>query len=197
MQDVETRRYRLGLRILQLAEAVSETRELRAAAGPLMDHLSARTRETVVLRIVDGDDTVWLDVRESPEQMRMTARVGRRTPLYSGASNLMLTAYLPAERVEQIVQHCAPANHPARTDFQGFLQRLAGIREAGHAVSTGEVEPGVTAVAAPVRDGSGRVVASLSVSGPAYRITGEQIPTLIHLVSEAAADISRRLRAPT
>lgn len=196
-QDPQTRRYRLGLRVLQLAEAVSPSRELREMAADPMDHLARITRETVILRVLDDEEAVTLDARESPEQMRMTSGIGRRNPLYAGASNLILMAYLPEVTVEQLVRRRAPAEHRSRRDLAQYCQRLAQIRSDGYVISTGELEPGVTAIAAPVRDHANRVVAGLSISGPTSRISTDRTPDLITLVCEAAAETSKRLGAPT
>lgn len=196
-QDRQTRRYRLGLRVLQLAEAVSPSRELREEVGEQMDFLARMTRETIALRVIDGEESMTLDIRESPEQMRMTGGVGRRYPLYAGASNLVLMAHLPRSTVEQIVQNRAPNAHKARLDFPCFWSRLEQIREQGYVMTIGEVEPGVAAIAAPIRDYSSRVIAGISISGPTYRIPEERMGDLVKLVCEAAARSSRRLGAPT
>jgi DNA-binding IclR family transcriptional regulator len=70
---------------------------------------------------------------------------------------------------------------------------LAAVRTQGYACAIGEIEDGLNAVAAPVRDASGQVVAAVSVSGPAYRVTPDRIPDLATLTRAAAAKISARL----
>ncbi len=70
---------------------------------------------------------------------------------------------------------------------------LAEVRRQGFATAVEELEAGLTAVAAPVRDAEGRVVASISASGPSFRIPADRIPALAGTVRAAAAEISRRL----
>jgi DNA-binding IclR family transcriptional regulator len=79
------------------------------------------------------------------------------------------------------------------TDRARLHQELAGVREQGYAVATDELELGLTALAAPVRSAHGDVVASVSVSGPSYRLPEPRVSDLVALVVEAAEAVSRRV----
>jgi IclR family KDG regulon transcriptional repressor len=192
-QDRTTRRYRLGLRLLELAQAVSPVTGLRDAARPELERLVALSGETAKLSVADQSESVVIEAVEGREQMRMTGQVGMRNPLYAGASNKLLLAYMPPATAARIVADTAPLEHPARTQPQLFWAEVAAIADAGCAMSSSEVERGVTAVSAPVRDATGQVVASVSIVGPSARLSEERMQSLIEPVRTAAAAISARL----
>jgi DNA-binding IclR family transcriptional regulator len=79
------------------------------------------------------------------------------------------------------------------TELEPLLEELARIRRRGYATAFGEFEPGLNAVAAPVHDARGQVVAAVDVWGPAFRITPNRIPELIQQVRASAAAVSVRL----
>lgn len=193
VQDPVNRRYRLGHQLLSLATALTHGNDLRQASLPVMQQLVERTEETVKLSVISGDETLVLEAIESPYMMRLTARVGQRNPIYAGASNLILLAHKREEEILRILQDKAPPDHAWRRDPARFMQRLADIRDAGYALSSEEVEEGVLAISAPVRDASGQVIASISILGPVQRLPVSEHPRLVREVCAAAAAISSRL----
>lgn len=192
-QDPATRRYRLGLRLVELAQAVSPLLGLREAAHPELERLAALSGETAKLSVPDQDESFCIDAVEGREQMRMTGQVGMRNPLYAGASNKVIFAFFPWPEIERITAGRASGDHLSRTDPLAFRQHLEDIVRAGYAISTSEVELGVTAISAPLRDSSGQAVASVSIAGPTTRLTEDRLPTLVDLVRTAAAATSGRL----
>jgi IclR family KDG regulon transcriptional repressor len=192
-QDETTRRYRLGFRLVQLAQAVSPVAGLRDAARPELQRLVDLSGETAKLSIPDNSESFVLDGVEGLEQMRMTGQVGMRNPLYVGASNKVILAYIPWQTAERITVSAAPPGHIIHTDPQAFRTELEAIVRAGYAISSSEVEWGVSAISAPVRDATGQVVASVSIVGPTARLPEERIQGLIEPVRSAAAAISLRL----
>ncbi|HXF82307.1 MAG TPA: IclR family transcriptional regulator [bacterium] len=192
--DPGTRTYRLGYKLLERGYLVSEQLELRPLARPHMERLRDLTRETVSLQVVDGDTGVYIEKLEPLEGFRLWTRVGMRRPLHAGCSMKVLLAHLPADRIEQILAQGLPRLTPLTiVDPEALRRDLAVIRDRGYSVTYGESHEGVHGVAAPIRDHTGRVVASLSVLGPAARIPASRVPELIPQVVRAAADISRDL----
>lgn len=192
--DSTTRHYRLGYKLLERGYLVSEQIELRPIARPHMERLRDLTRETVSLQIVDGDTGVYVEKLEPLEGFRLWTRVGMRRPLYAGCSMKVLLAHLPPERIEQVIQRGLIRLTPLTIVDPDALRRdLAAIRAQGYSVTFGESHEGVHGVAAPIRDHTGQVVASLSVLGPAARIPRSRVPALVAQVVAAARDISRDL----
>src|SRR5260370_954158 len=119
---------------------------------------------------------------------------GRRSPLHAAPDGKAVLAHLP----EAALAECGTpplARFPGRTStgLARFPALLAGIRRQGYATAVEELEAGLTAVAAPARNAEGVVVASISASGPSFRIPADRIPVLAVSVRRAAAEVSRRL----
>jgi DNA-binding IclR family transcriptional regulator len=192
--DSATRRFRLGYKLLERGQLVSEQIELRPVARPHMERLRDETRETVSLQVVDGDEGLYVEKLEPLEGFRLWTRVGMRRPLHAGCSMKTLLAHLPSERIEQVIARGLPRlTAQTVTDPERLRRELAAVRAKGYSVTFGESHEGVHGVAAPVRDHTGRVVASLSVLGPAIRIPRDRLPQIIAQTTRAAEAISRDL----
>ncbi|MDR7537790.1 MAG: IclR family transcriptional regulator [Armatimonadota bacterium] len=192
--DAATRGFRLGYKLLERGYLVSEQIELRPIARPHMERLRDRTGETVSLQVVDGHEGIYVEKLEPLAGFRLWTRVGMRRPLHAGCSMKVLLAHLPAERIEQVIRRGLPALTPLTIiDPQRLRRDLGTIRARGYSVTFGESHEGVHGVAAPVRDHTGSVVASISVLAPAARIPRDRIPQLVAEVTRTAADISRDL----
>jgi DNA-binding IclR family transcriptional regulator len=192
--DAATREFRLGYKLLERGYLVSEQIELRPVARPHMERLRDETGETVSLQVVDGDQGIYVEKVEPLAGFRLWTRVGMRRPLHAGCSMKVLLAHLPSDRIDQIIRCGLPVMTPLTITDPARLRRdLLAIRAKGYAVTFGESHEGVHGVAAPVRDHAGRVVASVSVLGPAPRIPRDRIAELIIKVARAAWEISRDL----
>ena len=122
---------------------------------------------------------------------------GQRIPLHATSDGKVLLAYLPeAELAECLTPPLARFTDRTITDLARFPALLAEVRRQGYATAVEELEAGLTAVAAPVRNAEGVVVASISASGPSFRIPADRIPALAGAVRRAAAEVSRRLGWP-
>lgn len=196
VQEPGERRYRLGPGVLALGEAARERISLVRAARPAMDRLAAATGESV--HLVERHDltAVVVDVRESAQPIRLTARVGGRYPLHAGACPQAILAFLPDEDRERVLARLAhlPRYTPRTVLDPDELRRvLAGIRDRGYAVSDEDVDPGARAVGAPIFGPSGVPVGAISVAGPSFRLPDDLIERYGALVKEAAAEVTARL----
>lgn len=187
-------KYRLGFEIVRLAGQAPHFHDLRAAAQPILESLADDSLETVNLAVLDGDQVINVQQISGPHLVRDANWVGRRTPLHCVANGKALLAYQSPEVIEQVLAGPLP-RFTARTIMQpdDLRAELARVREQGYAQAIGEIEDGLNAVAAPVRDATGAVVAAVSVSGPTYRVTPDRIAALGELTSNAAAKLSARL----
>ena len=192
--DPPTRQFRLGYKLLERGYLVAEQIDLRPVARPHLERLRDDTGETVSLQVVDGDEGVYVDKLEPLAGFRLWTRVGMRRPLHAGCSMKVLLAHLPPQRIEAILQRGLPRlTRLTITNPDALRRDLATIRAQGYSVTFGESHDGVHGVAAPIRDHTGRVVASVSVLAPAVRIPRSRIPELIEKVTETARRISRDL----
>jgi DNA-binding IclR family transcriptional regulator len=189
-----TEKYRLGFELVRLASHVPHFGDVRAAARPAMVELAATSRETVNLAVLDGDEAINVEQVSGPHMVGIASWVGRRTPLNCVANGKALLAFQPAAAIERILAGPLPQlTDRTIADPVALRAELAGVRERGYAAAIGEIEEGLNAVAAPIRDHSGAVVAAISVSGPAYRVTPDRIDPLGRLTIAAARAISARL----
>ncbi len=174
----------LGTRLVALgrtAEASLHERLVIPAAA-LMDSLSHRCGETAILTAPCGLEAIVMHVVEAElHSVRLSYAQYRRAPIHRGASGKILLAYLdPVER-DRVLAVVGDARLTAQ---------LQEIRREGYAVTVGELDDGAAAVAAPVLDARGRILAGISIAGPVARITAAR-PQLTTAVGDAARAIAR------
>jgi DNA-binding IclR family transcriptional regulator len=146
-----------------------------------MEMLAREHGETVSLMVRDGDEAVCIDQVDGLFPIRLSAVRGRRLSLYTGASPRLLLAFAPEEEREDYISRCNFIKITPRTigDPEQLRSALTEIPRCGYAVSEGELDEGVVSFAAPNRNASGRVVASMSAAGPKTRLEGERRDALI------------------
>ena len=188
--------YRLGLKLVELANVVLASMDLRQVAHPVMERLVRETGESAFLTVVSEDESVCIHRIESSQRVRVTLTIGGRYPLYAGASNKLLLAYLPTKKTDEIIARGLKQLTPDTiTGPDRLREDLAKIRRQGWAFSVGELTPGVAAVATPLRDSNGEVVAALSIGGLASRFSENRLQTLIEIICQAAEEVSHQLMA--
>lgn len=179
--------YRLGPRLLRLANEAMRELPLRDLAHPVLERLARETGESAQLYVRSGDARVCIDAVESSQELRTIVPVGASLPLHAGSAAKVLLAYAPdAER------HLRKAE-----DRERFAREVAAVRSRGWASSADERQPGVGSVSAPVLGPYEIVLAVVSVSGPATRIGRGSARRYAAAVTAAAREIERALgRAP-
>ena len=189
-----TDKYRLGIGVVRLAAATVGRLDLVQQARPVLEQLAERTGETVNLAILDGEWAVNIDQVTGASAVVSVSWVGKRTPLHATSSGKVLLAHAPAEVRERVLSGPLPRlTRRTIVDPDTLRRQLAEAVARGYAFTVEELEVGLNAVAAPVRQAGGAVVGAISVSGPAYRVTPARIPMLGQSVRLAAAEISRRM----
>jgi DNA-binding IclR family transcriptional regulator len=193
-QDDETGKYRLGLVVIRLAEKAEKTLDLRGIALPELERLARLTHETTGLGVLDGDSLLTVAQADGPNLIAVGDWTGRATPLHCVASGKVLLAALAEREVLRIVRR-GLMSFTARTivELEPLLEELARIRRRGYATALGEYEIGLNAVAAPVHDARGAVIAAVDIWGPAFRLTPRRIPELAAQARDTAEAISVRL----
>ncbi|MBC7342491.1 MAG: IclR family transcriptional regulator [Clostridia bacterium] len=184
MRDGATNRYSLGPSVALLGSKSFKHLDVRKVALPVMKDLVAKTGESVSLYMAIGGKRVCVERVNSPLRLRRVVEVGEQLPLTRGAAGKVLLAYLNDSVRSQV------ESTEGYTVDRGELER---IREKGYAVSHGEREEGVSAVAAPVFDTTGSAVAALSMSGPSFRYTEERVGAYVRAIIEGAEAVSRSL----
>ena len=193
-QDEETGRYRLGLVVIRLAGRAERTLDLRGIALPELERLARLTHETAGLGVLEGDRVQFVAQADGPSLIAVGDWTGRASALHANASGKVLLASLAEREVLGIVR-CGLTRYTDRTitDLEPLLEELARARRRGYAIALSELENGLNAVAAPVEDVRGRVVAAVELWGPSFRLTARRLPELAAHARETAAVISHRL----
>ncbi len=193
-QDTARGKFRLGLGIVRLAGAASARLDVVQEGRPVCQALAHQVGETVNLAILSGRDALYLYQAAGPAALSPHNWAGQRVPLHATSDGKILLAYLPeAELSECLTPPLARFTGRTITDPARFPGLLAEVRRRGFAAAADELEAGLTAIAAPVRNAEGNVIASISASGPSFRIPAERVPAVAEAVRRAAAEISRRL----
>jgi IclR family transcriptional regulator, acetate operon repressor len=186
--------YRLGVAMVTLAGQVLRANELRAVCRPELETLAAGTQETVSMEVLFDNEVVILDEVTGKHVMSGVQSIGTRWPAHATSTGKILLAGLPPESVRDHLPETLAAFTPSTiTTAEALLQELAVSRERGYATAREELEPGLVAVAAPVKNHDGDTAAAISLAGPTVRLTAELVPEFGRLVVEAARRASLRL----
>lgn len=193
-KHTEAATYRLGYQMLALGIAAQEQVSLVRVAQQAMRDLGEQCNENLHLRVRDGLESVAIARWESSHSVRVHTEIGSRTPLHAGASSKLLLAHAPAE-VRDALFAAERERFTAQTlvSRPKLLQEVGRILEQGYATSFGERSVDAVAVAVPVRDVSGNVIAALGVSMPSSRAPENKIKTFVSQLQKAAGDISAKL----
>ncbi|AEJ44722.1 IclR family transcriptional regulator [Alicyclobacillus acidocaldarius] len=194
-QDPVSGRYKLGYTVLDLGMKLLSSIDLRREAMPALQELALASGEVVHLALLDRGSVVYIEKVESPNTIRMHSRVGTRVPVHATGLGKAILAFLPKREVQDIVRRYGlPRLTPHTiTDPGAFFASLEETRSTGFAFDVEEHQEGVCCVAAPIFSHDGRVMAAVSVSGPALRMTRERMVELVPLVKRAGERISERL----
>ena len=188
-------KYRLGLRLFELGSKAMAQFDLRERAQPYLKRLVLETGETAHICILDGDRMLSIANVESPRTLRTPSTVGHRTPIHCTSVGKVLLAFLPEDEQNDLINQCELTDYTRHTITKParLKAELKLIRQRGYAMDDEEIEEGLRCVGAPVMDHSGRVVAAMSIAGPAFRLTDDRIPAVARSVIQAASELSVEL----
>ena len=191
----DTRRYRLGPRLLELGNAFETSVEIADLAKPALKALRDATGETASLHIRTGWDRTPVAQEASLSSMRRILELGRRKPLYTGSVGFVLLSGLPDEEIKRYLDDMDTVQEgpDSRINAERVLSAIQAVRVSGAAMGVGEDIPGVSGAAVPVRDHTGRVRAALVFSGPVARLDKAAVQASIPVLQKQAAAISQHL----
>jgi IclR family transcriptional regulator, acetate operon repressor len=192
-QVPDTRKYTLGPRSIMLASSAGE--RLGPLARPFLKELMEVSQESSNLAALEKDSVVYVEQVPAPRIVRMFTEPGNRVPPHSSGTGKVLLAYQPPEAIEVVIrQNGLPRfTEHTITDPERLRDELERIREQGYAVDFEEMEEGVRCLAAPVFGPDGRILAAMSVSGPASRLQQSRLEELIPRIREIAERFSHSL----
>jgi len=189
--------WRIGPGVSALSSAVTPERSLITIARTYLAGLVSDLGEDAGLGLPDGNEILYVDQVESDNPVQVRDWTGTRAPMHAVPSGLVLLAEWPEAALAAYVRGGLAALTPRTvTDPPELRRRLAEVRQQGHAWGLQEFAEGIDSVAAPVRDGRGKVIAAIHVHGPAYRFPPERDKNAVaEKVVAAATAVSAQLDA--
>jgi DNA-binding IclR family transcriptional regulator len=189
-QDGQRGRLRPGPAILRVAERTMLRRSLTEVAQPSLVQLSEASGETINLALPGHDGVEHVSQVDGRYFLATGQWLGQTVDYHCTATGKVLLAFECAPFPSESLMRYAPSTI---TDPAALREELAAVRRKGFAVAVDELEPGLAAMAAPVRGAGETVIASLSISGPTLRMTPKRIRELEPVLISEAQALSRRL----
>ena len=192
-QDEISKRYTPGSSLVRLYSELGS--DIRPLIRPYIERLVAMIDETICLILPRGRERVCVDVMEPERELRVVAPVGSTRPIFAGATGRIFLSHMPDDAARHII-HQADAQQTA--GLKGFnriayLDSLPDVRKQGYAFNISEVVLDTSALAAPIMDASGRVIAALAIRAPASRMTASSSHELAPILVDATCRISGEL----
>ena len=184
--------FQLGPEMIVLGAIALKSVNLRGVARPELQFLAETTHEDAFLESLVGTEVLILDQEGGRGLLGLGTQIGTRWPAHATATGKVLLAGAETPMPEP-EDGLLPMTAHTITSWEKWNESLSEIREKGYATNIEELEYGYVSVAAPVQNGQGQTVASLSVAGSENRLTTERIPELARVVKEAAARVSGHL----
>jgi DNA-binding IclR family transcriptional regulator len=192
-QDRSRDGYRLGLKLFEFGNIVLSNMDLHREARPYVEQLGRLTGQLVHLAVFDGRQAVVIH-RSDPSDSATPLTHIENAPVHCTSVGKAILAFQPSEVVERLIK-AGLRRYTDSTITSGpeLLTELARIRERGYSVDEAEHQPGLRCIGAPIREGSGRVFAAVSISGPAWKIPAAEVEAISKIVVHCAGSISARL----
>jgi DNA-binding IclR family transcriptional regulator len=194
--DQESHSYSLGMKILELGRVAFRSHTLNVVASHFLDALAAKSQYPVGLAVLSDGEIVYVDQRKGTEHVQLFGtEIGKRRPPHFGAHGLVHMAHLAEEEVNRLLEKYPLVKLASRsiTDPVLFKKRLKEVLKKGYGYEESEIVEGLIAVAAPVRNHRGDIIASVETVLPSAISTPQRKQRMIEQVLEAAKGISEGL----
>jgi len=194
-QDPRSKAYRAGAALAEIGLAVVRAMDVRAIARPVMERLNSDLSETIHLAVLDRTEVIFLDSVESRHIVRVGSRVGMRLPAHMTALGKVLLAALPGDRLAELYpEEKSPSGARASVvNRRALFKSLKQITRDGYAISVGEIESDVAAVAAPILTRSSHVAAAMAVAVPVSRFSEQFAERAVPRLAAAVKEVSEQL----
>lgn len=196
-QNTNRGRYQLGYGVVQLAAGATRKLDLSMISRRIFETLAEDVGESAELAILDDGSVLTIDQVIGSAAMTTIHWVGRRSPLHVTSAGKVFLAHLDDDARDELLRGGLERfTENTITDRRLLDEQLRAVLEDGYGFTLEEYEVGLAAVAAPIRDLDGQVVAAASVSGPTFRLNPDTIADVAATVKAAATEISQRFGQP-
>ncbi len=195
IQDPNSGEYTLGTKLLTLASAVLNKLDLRKIAYPYLEKLRNQTGETANLVVLDSDEALYIEKVDSNALVRVFSLIGKRAPLHATGVGKVLLADMAWSDVLGILKRGGmPAlTQNTITDTDLLMKELHKVSRQGFAFDNEECEIGARCVAAPIKNYTGKVIASISVSAPKDRFNNLAANKYVKIIKQEAFSLSQKI----
>ena len=175
-QNLQTSKYDLGFKVLELSHSLLKRKGVRGMAKPLMERLAQETSETVGLAILDGSEVVYLDQVDGGEVIRLEFHLGSRWPLHATAAGKACLAYMKPERVSEILERgeLEAFTQHTFTDPKVLYEELKLVRINGYAFNNGEFQRNIKAIGAPILNVDAMPIGAVVLAIPKERYADDK-----------------------
>jgi IclR family acetate operon transcriptional repressor len=197
-KDKETCKYKLGLQLLKYSNSFYNSFDFRQIAKPILKKICIETSLTTFLTVWQSDHSICID-SVTPSQKSSThhlfVEVGKEMPFHCTASAKVLLAYQPPENIKRIINQKTFQKYTPKTivDPNKIEEHLLEVRDKGFAICDGELEEGIKAIATPVRNINGKVIASITITGLSNRMSRNNIEKLTKILVKSTQELSKML----
>ena len=181
--------YRLSVKFLALAHVSTQVRSFLQEVRPALEHLSALSRETIHVGVLDGYEVLHVDRIDSLERVGVASKIGNRGPAHTASLGKALLAASPDTVVEEYIAH---AVHPV-FDPAALRDEIRTTRARGYSIDNEEDAIGVRCLGVAVRGAGGVPLFAISHTGPAARFTLERVQALAPATIDVARQLSLKL----
>jgi DNA-binding IclR family transcriptional regulator len=192
-QTADRGKYRLGVGILRLAGATTARLDVVQESRQVCRALATATGETVNIAVLSEHSALYLDQVAGSSALQPHNWVGQHIPLHATSNGKVLLSELDDDALAATVPELQKYTRRTVTTRKALREELDQVRTQGYAVAVDELEVGLSAAAAPIRNAHGDIVASMSVSGPTFRMPEAVLAEVIERLTEAAREVSHRL----
>lgn len=188
-------KYRLGILFLKFGHLVSTRLDVRKLAYPIMNELHNDIKEAVNLIVRDGNEAIYIEKIDTKQKVRLYTAIGRKSPLYAGACSRAILSFLPDNEIKKYLESIELTSFAMGTitDKEKLYKTIVQARELGYTISYSELENYTAAIAAPIYNHKGEVVAGLSIAGLEANYQGDNVEIFVEKLKKATGEISKQL----
>jgi len=195
IQNQQTTKYRLGIKLFELGCAVQSTKRLLEVTKPYLNQLSQSTYETANLAILEGKEVIYLAKAESSEVLTTNIKIGTKLPAHCTALGKVLLAFISNREFESLYKNNEPLSaltSKSISSLEELKKRLKKVKEQGYAVDKEEYKIGVNCIGVPIFGRNGEAIAAISITGPASRFIIEEMEKVKSKLITISKEISNQ-----
>ena len=189
-QEKETSKYRLGMRVIEYSNSFYNSFDFRQIAKPILKDVCRETKLTTFLTTWYNSKGICIDsiTPSRDENTHLFVEIGKEMPFHSAASAKILLAHQPSEDIKRIINEKTLPKYTSRTivDPKKLEEHLSGIRHKGFSICNEELEEGIKAISAPVKNINREAIASITITGLSRRISSSNIKKFINILVDSA-----------